>query len=125
MNTITTTGPTTPGALARLAGFVGIAALRFAEYLRAYGKRRDLENLANLDDRMLADIGLTRGDLRDAAAEPLWRDPTAVLVMRRRERRTARWASPLRPLSRPIAAPSLVPGLAPPMGTAQVPTRYH
>ena len=30
-----------------------------------------------LDDRMLADIGLTRGDVRDAFSEPVWRDPTA------------------------------------------------
>jgi uncharacterized protein YjiS (DUF1127 family) len=31
--------------------------------------RRDTMRLAALDDRMLADIGLDRGDLRDAFAE--------------------------------------------------------
>ena len=52
--------------------------------------RRDAERLAALDDRMLADIGLTRSDLRDAYAEPLWHDPTEVLAHRAAERRTSR-----------------------------------
>ena len=39
--------------------------------------RHDATMLAQLDDRMLSDIGLTRSDLRDAYSEPLWRDPTA------------------------------------------------
>jgi hypothetical protein len=41
-------------------------------------------HLADLDDRMLADIGLTRTDLRDACSEPLWRDPTSMLARRGR-----------------------------------------
>ena len=52
--------------------------------------RRDAAMLAGLDDRMLADIGLTRGDLRDAYSEPVWRDPTAILVSRAHERRINR-----------------------------------
>ena len=40
------------------------------------------------EHRMLADIGLTRSDLRDAYSEPLWRDPTSLLA-NRRARRTA------------------------------------
>ena len=44
--------------------------------------RRELAHLADLDDRMLADIGLTRTDLRDACSEPLWRDPTSMLARR-------------------------------------------
>lgn len=47
---------------------------------------RDLEVLASFDDHMLADIGLTRGDLHDAVAEPRWRDPTSLLDLRRHER---------------------------------------
>jgi hypothetical protein len=39
---------------------------------------------------MLADIGLTRSDLRDAYAEPLWHDPTDVLARRAAERRSGR-----------------------------------
>jgi uncharacterized protein YjiS (DUF1127 family) len=47
---------------------------------------RDVELLASFDDHMLADIGLTRGDLNDAFAEPRWRDPTTLLDLRRGER---------------------------------------
>jgi uncharacterized protein YjiS (DUF1127 family) len=52
--------------------------------------RRDAGRLAGLDDRMLADIGLTRSDLRDAYAEPLWHDPTDILARRAAERRSGR-----------------------------------
>ena len=46
--------------------------------------------LAQFDDRMLSDIGLTRSDLRDAYSEPLWRDPTHILASRAHERRISR-----------------------------------
>ena len=66
-----------------------------------------MQMLAGFDDRMLADIGLTRGDLRDAVSEPLWRDPTHVLVRRARERR---WARPAEhPSPAEVGAPSIVP----------------
>jgi uncharacterized protein YjiS (DUF1127 family) len=52
--------------------------------------RRDTMRLAALDDRMLADIGLDRGDHRDAFAELPWRDPSDVLVRRAAERRASR-----------------------------------
>jgi uncharacterized protein YjiS (DUF1127 family) len=52
--------------------------------------RRDAMQLAALDDRMLADIGLTRCDLRDAYSGPVWYDPTDVLARRAAERRTSR-----------------------------------
>jgi hypothetical protein len=39
---------------------------------------------------MLSDIGITRSDLRDAYAEPLWHDPTDVLAWRAAERRVNR-----------------------------------
>ena len=41
--------------------------------------RRELARLADLDDRMLADIGLRRSDLRAAGSVPLWQDPTDAL----------------------------------------------
>ena len=44
--------------------------------------RRELAHLADFDDRMLADLGLTRTHLRDAYSEPLWRDPTSILARR-------------------------------------------
>ena len=44
--------------------------------------RRELARLADLDDHMLADVGLTRSDLHVAHYEPLWRDPTSILERR-------------------------------------------
>jgi uncharacterized protein YjiS (DUF1127 family) len=49
--------------------------------------RRELAHLASLDDRTLVEVGLTRSDLRDAYSEPLWRDPTSMLVRRVAKRR--------------------------------------
>jgi uncharacterized protein YjiS (DUF1127 family) len=46
------------------------------------GSRRELGRLADLDDRMLADIGLTRSDLHAARFAPLWQDPTSSLKRR-------------------------------------------
>lgn len=119
-------------ALQRLAA----AAVRGAQKVGAVMQhRRDAAVLAGFNDRMLADLGVTRGDLNDALAEPVWRDPTAVLARRVSERRAARrypgwpWGAldrdarqdPSRP-RRPdprlapavmTAAPTLVPGSSP------------
>ena len=46
---------------------------------------------------MLADIGITRSDLRDAFSEPFWDDPTALLRERAIERRLNRAARCARP----------------------------
>ncbi|MFN3655736.1 MAG: DUF1127 domain-containing protein [Pseudolabrys sp.] len=54
---------------------------------RARRHRRDAAMLAGLDRRMLADIGITRADVRDAFSEPFWEDPTALLRERALERR--------------------------------------
>jgi uncharacterized protein YjiS (DUF1127 family) len=81
-----------------------------AEVYRAFRSRREMRMLAGFDDRMLADIGLNRSDVRDAVSEPLWRDPTRVLVRRARERRLSRpatYASPGR-----VAPPPIVPAQA-------------
>jgi uncharacterized protein YjiS (DUF1127 family) len=60
----------------------------------AINHRRELAHLADFDDQMLADIGLTRTDLRDAYAEPLWRDPTSMLARRAAERRACSGSRP-------------------------------
>lgn len=44
--------------------------------------RQQLSRLGDRDDRMLADIGLSRCDLTTARSAPLWRDPTAMLKRR-------------------------------------------
>jgi hypothetical protein len=55
---------------------------------------------------MLADIGLTRSDVRDAFSEPLWRDPTDLLTARAAERRGHRGAVVRKTA---ICSPSLAP----------------
>jgi uncharacterized protein YjiS (DUF1127 family) len=57
---------------------IGHAVAAFRRLVLAIKHRGELTHLADLDDRMLADIGLTRTDLRDAYAEPLWKDPTST-----------------------------------------------
>jgi uncharacterized protein YjiS (DUF1127 family) len=74
---------------------------RFRQVAVALKHRHDAAILARFDDRMLADIGLTRRDVREAFSEPLWRDPTDLLVNRVARRR------PVRVNMR--AAPSIVP----------------
>jgi uncharacterized protein YjiS (DUF1127 family) len=77
------------GAAALRRGLAS-AARRLGQIGRAVKNRRAAATLAGLDDHMLADIGLTRSDLRDAYSEPLWHDPTDVLVGRAAERRQRR-----------------------------------
>jgi len=53
-------------------------------------RRRQIEALGGLDDRMLADIGVTRADLAEAARWSLWSDPGERLAQIADERRAAR-----------------------------------
>ncbi len=70
---------------------------------KSFEHRRDAAFLAQLDDRMLADIGLTRADLRDALSEPPWRDPVRAGERRAHRRRAGSG------LARDVvAAPSIV-----------------
>jgi len=57
----------TPSPLTRMVqSVVGIVTARLRALAQTVKNRRDAAILTGLDDRMLADIGLTRGDLRDA-----------------------------------------------------------
>jgi uncharacterized protein YjiS (DUF1127 family) len=85
------------------------AARSLRRAVAAWRHRNDAAVLAGLDDRMLADIGVTRADLRDAIAGPLWSDPTALLARRRRERRAARGFATVE-LGRHCPSPPLAPG---------------
>ncbi len=81
--------PIAGSALAR--GFASVLALLthwLKQFARARRNRREANVLAGLDRHMLADIGITRADLRDAFSEPFWDDPTALLRERAIERRT-------------------------------------
>src|SRR4051794_37620079 len=51
--------------------------------------RHAVRRLAQLDDRLLADVGITGSDLSEALCEPLFRNPTDLLAQRARERRQA------------------------------------
>jgi uncharacterized protein YjiS (DUF1127 family) len=74
-------------ALASLAGRAGRGLKRIAERIK---NRRDAMRLVDLDDRMLADIGITRSDLRDAYSGAPWRDPSELLARPATERRVRR-----------------------------------
>ena len=77
----------TQGIAATIAVWVADAADFASSLVRAWRNRRDAAILACADARTLADLGLTRSDVRDALAEPLWRDPTSLLRNRVGERR--------------------------------------
>ena len=84
-------------------------AYRAKKFERAIEHRRAAQALAKFDDRMLADIGLTRADLRDAYAESLWQDPTNLLRARALERRLARHGISHGLASERVIAPPLAP----------------
>lgn len=68
-------------ALAPVAAFVAVRA-------KAVLRRREVARIADYDDRMLADIGLTREDVARALERPWSEDPTRTLAERRRGMRT-------------------------------------
>jgi len=110
MTAITDTPSLSAAPFARaVAAFAGVVARRAKQALRAAKHRRDAAMLASFDDRMLADIGLTRGDLRDALSVPLWQDPIPLLVSRAGERRAARHRRGIATVPAIVPAPSIVP----------------
>ena len=107
-------------------GFVLLAAfvVRWAKQLaRAIRHRRDTAMLAGMDERMLADIGLTRADVRDAVAVLPWCDPTALLRDRALEKRLARRRISFG-FDRQIGAPSISPDDAFQAPPTDRPARY-
>jgi uncharacterized protein YjiS (DUF1127 family) len=94
------------GATSVARGFKALAGV-VAGLARWLKNRAAAAKLARLDDRMLADIGLTRSDLSDAYSQPLWHDPTEILARRAHERRVSRQRrafDDLRDITRPQAA---------------------
>jgi uncharacterized protein YjiS (DUF1127 family) len=99
-----------PGLFGRIFASLAAVAVRAVRPLvDAWHQRRDLAQLAAMDDRMLRDIGLTRADVSDALSQPMWRDATLVLIRRRGERRAARRLAPVMDLLPRRLAPPLVP----------------
>ena len=107
--------PVAGGALLRaFASLVALVTSWLKELARARRHRREANILAGLDRRMLADIGITRADVRDAFSEPFWDDPTALLRERALERRlecrrSARSSRCRRKSRLPASAYSIVP----------------
>jgi uncharacterized protein YjiS (DUF1127 family) len=91
-------------AIVRAAFAIVLNGMR--KFARLLKNRRNARMLAGMDDRMLADIGLSRSDLRDAYAQPLWRDPTDVLAGRARDKRIHRRG---RVDALPVNSPSIAP----------------
>ena len=80
--------PVAGGTLLRaFASVLALVTRWLKELVGARRHRRQANVLAGLDRRMLADIGITRADVRDAFSEPFWDDPTALLRERALERR--------------------------------------
>ncbi len=109
---------------AAVNAFTGFVVARSREVLLVLKNRRDAASLSGMDDRMLADIGLTRGDLRDAYSEPVWRDPTAILVSRAHERRINRRRVSIGLSEKTFEAPSIIPAAMNAPGTP-VQVRYY
>ena len=76
-----------PAASVRMRSSLSTLARRLWRIAVAIRGRLVLTRLAELDDRLLADIGITRGDLSNAFREPLLRDPTNLLARQAREQR--------------------------------------
>lgn len=65
------------------------AVLQFAERtIRSWRNRRSVMQLSALDDHILADLGVTRGDVEAVLSQPFTRDPSDEL---RRIARRNRW----------------------------------
>src|SRR5271169_2562986 len=83
--------PIAGGTLVRaLASLLAIVTHWLKKMVRTRRHWHEASTLASLDRRMLADLGITRADLRDAFSEPFWEDPTALLRERAIERRLNR-----------------------------------
>lgn len=85
---------TAPVTASRMTFGVAYLAKRMAKSWNTWKNHRMMTKLSTLDDHMLKDIGLTRGDVRLASALPYSDDPTArlrVLAIERRATERA-WA---------------------------------
>ncbi len=83
--------PIAGGTLVRaFASLLALVTQWLKKLVRARRHWNEVTTLASLDRRMLADLGITRADLRDAFSEPFWEDPTALLRERAIERRMNR-----------------------------------
>jgi uncharacterized protein YjiS (DUF1127 family) len=69
---------------------------------QALRHRREVKHLAEFDDRMLKDIGLTRNDVSSALAEPFTRNPSWVLVRSAERHSRSEWPDHSARQARPV-----------------------
>ena len=69
----------------------GLFAFRVKTFLQRIYNRIVANGLTELDDRLLADIGLARSDVSDALNTGLLEDPTAHLTRAARKRAVTRF----------------------------------
>jgi uncharacterized protein YjiS (DUF1127 family) len=92
--------PRSAGAGARVIGrAVDAVAAAWEAQIRRWATR----DLLGLDDHMLKDIGLSRGDIHEALNSTA-ADPTSLLAETARRRRAAEWAREAGAMRRPRAA---------------------
>jgi len=73
------------------AGILLTVLRRAHELLAAWKGRREVATLSDLDDHLLADLGLTRGDVRDVLDLPFSYDPGRELQIRVSRNRRHGW----------------------------------
>ena len=73
------------------AGILGQAVGLVRQAWQAWNSRRAIAPLTEFDDHMLADIGLTRSDLREALDLPFGSDPGRELQFRAIRNRHVGW----------------------------------
>ena len=95
MNRFVTSKHALPGSTV-----LGTFVRSLVDLAKTFQHRREVMNLAELDDRMLKDIGLTRSDVDAALAEPILHNPSWVLV--RSAARHSRAEKPKEPAVRQI-----------------------
>ncbi|MEI8146054.1 MAG: DUF1127 domain-containing protein [Alphaproteobacteria bacterium] len=88
-------------ALAETANRLRAVLVAFSAWRQS---RADFQSLCEMDDKMLADLGLTRGDLRDATAVGLLEDPTLIVATRAGARRPRRFMAQPKSVAHPTAA---------------------
>jgi hypothetical protein len=86
--TTATSGQPRKGIAAQVSGWVATISKPFM----VWSNRRQVGGLMDLDERMLADLGLTRGDIAASLATPFLDDPSRHLTNLAHERRNARRA---------------------------------
>ncbi len=94
--------PLTPSKRSVLSRTLGGLLREVARIAKALEHRREVRHLAELDERTLKDIGLSRSEVDGALAEPLYRDPSLVLVRSVERRMRLRAVSPETKRPRPV-----------------------